>query len=392
MAAKAMDVSDVADEAEPPALLDLLPELLTLVVSKLTPQALLAAMRTCKLLQQLTSCDDVWAAMLARFFPDVEWEWPQNYLLQCLPKPDPAQRPIDAFRDLTRHSPVHRCAWCKGSMLLPDEQRCPCVAKRTNRLSLRLGGLSIARAGESCLAGGGFTELHVCLRRHFDFDFVEMIDTLDRSSLEGLDVLILCTTEGPALSAEELFTLRAWIRSGGALIVSAFSSWSTHGHFAASTVGFLGLRTVAQTRSLPALTHSVDPSTPVDDCTRRLVDDGPFGAVTTFRNACESLFRVLPAAFADGAVQLVTCSGRRNLLHDGVASLLFYPPSTAEEGGRDSGVTGRGRVLVCSNYHWLCDASYWNGGTFSNGEDQKALLLNFIAGALAARVGKVGER
>ena len=91
-------------------------------------------------------------------------------------------------------------------------------------------------------------------------------------------------------------------------------------------------------------------------------------------------------------MQLVTCSGRRNLLHDGVASLLFYPPSTAEEGGRDSGVTGRGRVLVCSNYHWLCDASYWNGGTFSNGEDQKALLLNFIAGALAARVGKVGER
>ena len=85
-------------------------------------------------------------------------------------------------------------------------------------------------------------------------------------------------------------------------------------------------------------------------------------------------------------------------------TLLFYPPGGA--------LTGRGRILVCSNYHWLCDMQHWNGGHFRRfdakgelmltgclGEDGEMidehaededyccrLLLNFIAGALAARV------
>ena len=88
-----------------------------------------------------------------------------------------------------------------------------------------------------------------------------------------------------------------------------------------------------------------------------------------------------PTAFRQGAVQLVTVSGRRNMLNDGVATLLYYPPNAP--------ATAKGRVLVCSNLHWLANSSYWNGGTFSLGDGQRRLLLNFLAGAVAARVGRV---
>ena len=46
----------------------------------------------------------------------------------------------------------------------------------------------------------------------------------------------------------------------------------------------------------------------------------------------------------------------------------------------------KGRVLVCSNFHWLCDRSHWMGGTFGIWDNQR-LLLNFVAGAIADRIG-----
>ena len=47
-------------------------------------------------------------------------------------------------------------------------------------------------------------------------------------------------------------------------------------------------------------------------------------------------------------------------------------------------MTGAGRVLVCSNYHWLADPSHWMGGTLFEGANLP-LLHNFVAGAVAAR-------
>ena len=70
------------------------------------------------------------------------------------------------------------------------------------------------------------------------------ITSLRAELLAPLDVLVLCTTEGPALSEPELAALRSWVEAGGALIVSAFSNWSAHNHFAAQTVGWLGLQTM----------------------------------------------------------------------------------------------------------------------------------------------------
>ena len=87
------------------------------------------------------------------------------------------------------------------------------------------------------------------------------------------------------------------------------------------------------------------------------------------------------------------------MLRDRVANLIFYPPRPTSDGG----LTGAGRVLVCSNYHWLADARHWNGGLWDHrgppapGADpghqacNQVLLLNFLAGAVAARAD-AGER
>ena len=76
-----------------------------------------------------------------------------------------------------------------------------------------------------------------------------------------------------------------------------------------------------------------------------------------------------------------------------LSTLAFYPPQRG-------GLTGAGRVLACSSLHWLADATHWGGGLWRptrfdlprrlagiarrecpNGP----LLLNFVAGAAAAR-------
>ena len=64
---------------------------------------------------------------------------------------------------------------------------------------------------------------------------------------------------------------------------------------------------------------------------------------------------------------------------------MFYPPKPRAQGGK----TGRGRVLVCSNLHWLCDPSHWMGGHFTEDSPQATLCLNFVAGAIGARAGAV---
>ena len=103
---------------------------------------------------------------------------------------------------------------------------------------------------------------------------VKELEELDRARA---DLFILCTTEGPALSEEELDALQAWVRNGGALITSAFANWSAHGHYAESTVRWLGLRTKPHTQFMQQMTHTLNPSTPVDGPTQRPLEHGPFG-------------------------------------------------------------------------------------------------------------------
>lgn len=227
-----------------------------------------------------------------------------------------------------------------------------------------------------------------CLSERFAFEGPRELAVLDAASLAGLDVLILCTTEGPALSADELAALCTWLAAGGSLITSAFANWSAYEHYARDTVGFLGLETQPRTRFLPRLTHSLDP--PAESqcrATRRLLEHGVFGAPRSFRNVGESFFTVQPDALAKGAVQLVTRAGSsgQDLQQHKIATLVFFPPKPLSDGG----VTGAGQCLVCSNLHWLADPSKWNGGTFQHGPDQAWLFLNFVAAGVAARVGRV---
>ena len=118
---------------------------------------------------------------------------------------------------------------------------------------------------------------------------------------------------------------------------------------------------------------------------------GPFGAVSLLLNRGECVFELNELASAAGAVQLshVTLPGSLRLL----STLALYPPQRG-------GLTGAGRVLACSSLHWLADATHWGGGLWRptrfdlprrlagiarrdcpNGP----LLLNFVAGAVAAR-------
>jgi len=95
------------------------------------------------------------------------------------------------------------------------------------------------------------------LDSHFQFSLTDLA-LLDAPSLKPLDALLLCTTEGPALSADELLELQSWVHAGGALITSAFANWSAFGHHATTTVGWLGIKTVPHTAFLPRMTHDLN--------------------------------------------------------------------------------------------------------------------------------------
>lgn len=343
---------------------DLAEGVVVTIVLDLPLSSVVAVKRTCEKLSREVSSDAVWTALLTRFFRDA--------------KLDPAVGQAMSLFDKLAAEP---CATCNRELMLRDGNRCPCVTHRAH-VPLTLGAFGY-RAGDSSLSSGGFSAMLRTLDDCFVFER-HQLEALDASALAPLDVLVLCTTEGPPLQSRELVALRAWLEQGGALIVSAYSSWSTYGHYAADTVGFLGIETVPNAFHLSRRTHVLQRN----DATRDLLE-GPFGALTLFTNCGETRFLAKPEAFEDyGAVRLVTQGRGTRLLTEQLAeptsdTLLFYPPNTSQRG-----VTGKGRVLLCSNYHWLADADYWNGGTFTM-NNHKYLLLNFIAGALANRGGPV---
>ena len=380
------------EHIEPTTLLDLPRELLTMII-KFLPITSLGVANTCKSLLAAGMSEDVGIELFARFYPDFD----ASHLKQ-------EHKCMATFKRI--HLSWFPCKLCRNGLTLPDGYRCPCVARRfAPNFRLRVGALGPARAGTSSLSSGGFSALLDLLQDEYNCgrDLLRVapdaqLARLDSASLASLDVLILCTTEGPALDADEQATLRAWVARGGALLVSAFSNWSAFEHYAADTVRWLGLETEPHARFLPRLTHTLEPTTPVDDDTRGPLLNGPYGAVQRLRNVGESLFHIRPEAFERGGVSLVTTSGRRNLLHDGLGLWMYYPPARP---GRAS-VAGKGRVLVCSNYHWVADSDHWNGGLLNAprygtspsdpvpDHDNKALLLNFVASAVAARAGRVG--
>eukprot|EP00927_Polykrikos_kofoidii_P044241 TRINITY_DN38260_c0_g1_i1.p1 TRINITY_DN38260_c0_g1~~TRINITY_DN38260_c0_g1_i1.p1 ORF type:complete len:402 (-),score=21.12 TRINITY_DN38260_c0_g1_i1:137-1303(-) len=364
-------------------LVRVLAPLLEHILSWLPPADVCLFGRTAGVAKAAAHSEHSWRERLMRTFPD-------------LPDTTSSSKPMKYFAGLAylRHGLACPCALgCGGSLFVDGARRCECVAARVPNLPLVLGSLVGERSGTSALSSGGFNAFIAMLRRTFRLNHVELA-SLEDDALAQMDVFILCTTEGPALGPVELANLRAWVEKGGALIVSAFSNWSAYGHYAATTVGWLGLQTVRRARfeghtewDLIALVDS-DP---------RAVSSllkGPFGHTWHFKNCGESRFQLSQDAFRFGAVNLTT----RNC---DVGTLVFYPPRSVSH----EGVTGKGRVLVCSNFHWLADADHWNGGHFAfrrrdSGElrsnealrPNQALVLNFLAGAIAARADRGEEK
>lgn len=362
-------------EEPPTAITDLSHDVIINIMVLLSPASILSSMCSCQTLYASATNDIVWTALLARLFGDVA-----NV---------PPGHPKMAFRHLATDN--FGCVHCRDTMLLDSRHRCPCVARRT-KLPLRVGALGRARAGSSAPSTGGFIGLMTCLNAHFDMsDFRTngvngdySLESLDRESLAPLDVLILCTTEGPALSSVEQAAVTHWVQRGGALIVSAFANWSAHGHFARETVRWLGIGTVPGTEFLPKLMHTLRadnggaPTAPEHQAHAQRLLGCPFGFTHRFMNLGESYFVVTPEAEGGGAISLAGLGER-----DRHSTLVFFPPGS----DGDNMVAGRGRVLVTSNLHWLCDRDKWMGGCFSTSSDNERLLLNFIAGAVAARLG-----
>jgi hypothetical protein len=400
-----VDVSD-ATEQPPLLLLDLPQELIAFIVGLLPPLTLDAFHRCTKDARLAKIIDWQWASLLRTFFPDVgSKRLTQQRRISFARSEVPSARDTFFNHFSPRDRPAFPCALCGDTLQLhssgstdASRLRCPCVVARTRHLRLRLGQLDESRSRQSYLSDRGFACLLSTLQAHFAFSAPVDLPKLDPSSLEKLDVLLICTTQGPALTTAELAALREWVHAGGALITSAFSNWSQFGHFAATTVGWLGIGTTPRAPFMQRTTHAVrhaaaalplPTSESLGSLSHRSLtsDSAPFGEVTRFTNTGECVFRLLDVATDSGAVPLVPPQaddrGPRG------ETLVFYPP-----GGE---ITGRGRVLVCSNYHWLCDALYWQGGSFGHtggvlgrDDDNDAfscrLLLNFVAGAVAARV------
>jgi len=382
-------------------------DILVSIISYLCIPTISTFTKTCLTLRAILYSNDeqIWSYLISTYFPDFVFP-PQTTSATVSKKEMFCMYYTNSFP-----CPVG----CKGTLLLHNSfnqhrRRCPCIVPRSvfnysNKAQTRLfkclplivACLCQSRSGTSCFATSeGFTQLRKIIRKNFsspeESEILQVTEINERTLNRSVHVFILCTTEGPPLSDDELKALQRWVqKDGGALIVSAFSNWSQYEHFAEKTVGWLGVQTIRGCGFLPTTNHKISPYCSSDytiNETSSLITHGPYGPIKVFRNIGDSMVRTTPETFTKyGAVQLVTSLGSRNLLAAGKAQLLFYPPSNYQRDNNMIVTSGRGRILLCTNYHWLADSSHWDGGTIlATGGSQINLFLNFVAGALASRV------
>ena len=167
----------------PPASLLRLPaEMLAAILEYLSPADACRAAFTCLAISEVALSDAAWSARLRRHFPDV-------------PPPPSSVRPLEHFRRLTAGRttiPIGRRSCplrCGGTLHGPRGGRCPCVAARTTRLPLALGGLAAWRSGSSALSRSGeptspgFSEMVGALDERFD---LAPLAELDEACMHGM--------------------------------------------------------------------------------------------------------------------------------------------------------------------------------------------------------------
>ena len=163
-------------------------------------------------------------------------------LPEGVPEPEPASAP-----PVARGKRRAACRLCDDTLLrrgrdhTGGQRRCPCVAARGAQLPLRLFSLSPARSrGSSLDTLQTFSEMRATLEELFELTVVTA-DRIEPASLSGVDMVILCTTEGEGLSEEEQAQLHCYVHAGGTAVVSAFTNWSARHHYNRALYAWLGV-------------------------------------------------------------------------------------------------------------------------------------------------------
>lgn len=243
-----------------------------------------------------------------------------------------------------------------------------------NRPLLRIASLSARRVGlfsSGCLELSG---MHDAIRRILEPHYrvhMQVGHDLDRSTLEGADLLILdmCGAR-VGLSAHEQARLRWWVRyDGGVAILNCFSKHSRNGSYNSELVQWLGIDNPPTHLFGPRTAHVL----PVDQLVERspALEEllaGPHGTVDVFENLGSTPFWLVD----HGQPAKWIC---RDLAYFG-AGLGKNP--------RSCGVVGSGAALVCSNLHWLVSEEAWDGGVLESTEtNSNAIFLRNIAARAA---------
>ncbi|CAB9524774.1 expressed unknown protein [Seminavis robusta] len=333
------------------SLVDLSDEVLLSLLEQYLDVASLALVgRTCRRLYSLSRKESLWEPHLEPFLGSREL--PPARVQQAIENDGPAK--LYGLLLQPKDDAVWKCKACGDSLKSTttsttsnnneqqQQQRCPCVCRRVH-MPFIVMGFTPRRCGSSSLAHN-FDSMRSELETHFAFQ-LELVDTLptftEEQQQKQVDMLILCTTEGPGLSDEEQQGLIHFVRNGGTAVVTAFSEHSQHGHFNQKLVDWLGIDVIPHSPFIRRARKSRLASLP----------NGPFPSTGQFVNLGETTF------------------------HSGGThhTSMFFP--------RGHPRTGLGEVFVVSNYHWIADRHHWHGGRFQRNKDNRHLLLNLAASA-----------
>jgi len=287
--------------------------------------------------------------------------------------------------------------------------RCPCVVPRISAMRLVVGPVALprlcvghfdttrmqanSRTG-SCFAGNGFADARRMLSERFELD-TRGFPVLTDEALSRVHLLILETWSSRALASEEQASMLRFVQGGGCLLMNAFANWSvTDSDYSESLLAPFGLTARPRQRTIhSARTLICGPSTSDEAAAAanakvkpawypaRALVRGPFGPVTTVDNKILTSFEVPSEARAEGWLPLGN-SG----VGAGGCYYAFRPGCRWESTlGTDAPSTTRlkshGDILVCTNFHWLCDRAHWNGGCLASNPSNWNMLLNFAAAA-----------
>lgn len=369
-----------------------------LVLSRVEPRALAHLQLVCSSLRADATDEALWRQHAA-------------YLLA------PAHPPSVSMSERARCAALFdcvRCAICAGRLVRARAVEgghvhvCECVALRRQLLAprpelsigrspLTIVSLSVERVGESGSVGWApmADPLRAVLGPAFDLT-LRTSATLDASLLSGAHVLIAnMTCAREPLSAAEQSALIGFVRAGGTAILNAFCNWSANAACNGDIVHWLGVGMQVGFSFGPRVLEKLGGSGADEDGEEAPNDNGVVGQASTSESArtpeASALLRGpfgVPRSWAnEGSTDYALDPRQLGMASPlEVAQRFELAPHLHFINGRP--VVGSGRVLLCSNFHWLVDRRGWHGGSLelSGQNDNAVLLRNLCAVACAPRL------